>query len=499
MSGTRNNKVISKATLSQLLSMLEPSLTSDRSRLAYDRRIWSGLEQVSQLADDNLGNKKALNELYHLLSRALKANPTIAKDCPACWEAVGLALCSSIPAGVNIFPSIEKERKEWSLLDYLQNEIIQFCYFSGEKSKEKHALARQAINFLLEHRNDVDSKLIKAVENEKTIDSVLLNNLKLIIAYYSQNPSKTGTPPRDSKRFFDVISGIPLKLQKEHGMITVGPKPGGASPGRLKVKRICATKGKESEADKYLNLWLEKDLGQYVNGVTYTEPVGGSIAKAVYGSAPKARLLEKRNGLFSHSSINKFQHDLIMARVIPIQPNFNPNDEPGKLLGFPVVGLIGLLITSSWVLKNTSDLNLDNFGVIPGNNKIQFFLLDFDITTPWDGSEDSNDKLLAALNQGDMDLLKRTLKSYISNHIPDCEQESALIPVLNNLIDHYDANAILQELNDLIANKRIFTNSKVEKPILTPEQTVSIQHRLDLLKTAIENYALHSVIMLRNK
>ena len=272
---------------------------------------------------------------------------------PHKWEDLGLSLCVIDLKFSNLFPTIKKERGQWSLLDYLQNEIIQFNYSSGEKTSEKRELAKQAMEFLLSHRKDDDSKLIEAIGKEKNLDPGILSQFNKAILEYNKNPSKRSPPSRGNKISLSITSQIVMKLHKEDSMITVGGKPDGdGSTGRLRVKRISATEGKPSEVEKYLNLWLEKDITASAydqdKDTQYIEPVSGSIAHAVYPSGtPKARLLEKESGhLTYYSSINKFQDNLTLAQDITAQPNFNPEAEPGKLLGRPVVGLVGLLITS---------------------------------------------------------------------------------------------------------------------------------------------------------
>lgn len=382
---------------------------------------------------------------------------------------------------------LAQERKRWSLLDWLQNEIIQFNYFTGERTKEKSEYAKQAMRFLLQHRGDNDNKLIESVLQANDLNPILLGKLKDAIGNYQPNPVRISQPSRGFHQSMEITADIHIKLQREANMITVGSKPGGANPGRLKVKRISAVEGKPSEVEKYLSLWLEKDLN-LKDDKKYTEPVGGSIAHATYTSGtPKARILEYDSGV--HSAINKFANELILAKDILKHQNLNSNDESGKLLGLPAVGLVGLLVTSGFILRNTYDLNLENFGVIPQNGKTRFFLFDFDtIQLLSKVKEQKEDRLLIALDSGDISLVKNILKTYIEDHIP--EQESELIPILKKLIDDYDDKSILSELSDLIKSEEIFTHSSPNKnqTLLKPEQISSIQARLVSIQKSIQNF-----------
>lgn len=471
-----------------LLLLLKPrDLVHEKKTWQYRVRILKGLELIIKIIQDCEKNPSNYEKLYITLDKAIKDNPSIKEL--AKWETIGLKLCYHLPNFLIFFPVIQAERRRWSLLDYLQNEIIQFLHFSGKKTEEKYTTAKQAMNFLLSHRNSDQEILVTAIKENKILNQeILANFIHAIPLYHDLTEAVSSSPHRKKNMTLNSTAGISIIIKEEMSMITVGCKPDGASSGRLKVKRIRDTVGKSSETDKYLNLWLEKDIHDENKEnktitIDYTEPFAGSVAHALYPSGtPKARLLEKSDTI-KHSSISKFQNNLILAQDILTHPDFKSTDQ-NKLLGLQVKGLVQLLVISSWLFKN-EDLNLGNFGVVPEGINIRFFLFDFDNTAPW--SERDEKELLNALDKGDMKAFKVILKSYIQKSIPE---ETELKSILKNVIHHSDDKVILQELKAIITDKAVFSNRDGEAKtfLLTDDTTEIVQRKLNKLKTSIETF-----------
>ncbi len=436
-----------------ILDLLKPGNPQDPEIWATIR-MKRAFDRISVHAQQNRGNNEQLDELNKLLEVITGQSKELAAKYPKEWENLGLKLCAVSGRFVNFFPSISKERKRWTLLDYLQNDIIRFYHFLDEHKINRRAAARKVMVFLLAHRNDDETALAKAVRQlqETECDSTLLRYFRSTLDSYQKSASSASIPER-AHDFLAVTSNVTMKVKKESDMITVGSKPEGNAPGRLKVKRIRATAGKAlSEPDKYLNLWLEKDLDNAP--VEYKEPSGGVLAQALYPSGtPKPRLLqqtkdEKKTDIFHFSSINKFRNNLIHFGDIEKNPLYKIEDleeKPVKLLGKPVTGLISMLITSCWFLRN-EDFHGRNFGVVIEDGKTRFFIFDFDNIRFFEIilSEVKNE-FLAAFNEGDMASLRERLKEeFLKSHIANSGQPYT--PLLFKLIDQYSDEQIIEEL-----------------------------------------------------
>jgi hypothetical protein len=148
-----------------------------------------------------------------------------------------------------------------------------------------------------------------------------------------------------------------------------------------------------------------------------------------------------------------------------------------------VIGLVSLLVTSGWILRN-EDLQDCNLGIVYENDKYRFFLFDYDHVRPWDTSEDAIDNLLSALNAGDIDLIKNVLSIYIERCL-----YGNLAFVFIDLLKNYDSAAILKELKELIDNKFTELESEMTNLIIFEDKAINIQNRLIKLKQAIENFS----------
>lgn len=466
-------------------------LLSSRNKF---RRI-RGLGQFEILAKEHRNNPAELDALFNVFKQAHMNNPTLIDDCieikdKAFWENHGLRLCLYSQSFVEFFPTIKRERDLWTVLDHLQYEIIKYNYYSDANPDDQYDKSKQAMSFLLEHRLDEPNLLINAARRDERVDEKLLSHFNEALAIYSNKQNTiSNLPKRTDDNTLNLTSETSIKVKDINDMITVAPKEGGASPGRIKVKRIKSTQGKASEVDKYLNLWIEKDLIEKPEN-QYDEPTGGSLANSFYPEGtPKARML--LIGYNTYSSINKFQRKLILGKNICAQPNFNPSER--GLLGYPVVGLISLAITSNVVINNT-DFKDENFGVFLDNDRMRFFLFDFDLIDLRPSRTLQDNLIFNALNSDNISNVSENInniKTQIEDQVTStfgCNYD--LIDTMTRLINDYDENAFIQELKDIVNYGVIFLNSKSSNisTLLPRHYTPTIRPRVDRLCKAINSF-----------